>query len=226
MLKNIIQIAGVIDLEEALMLIDQGVDYVGFPLGLKNGREDMSIEDAKYIINKIKDKTNPVLITYLDSANNILELCNYLDVSIIQLHGKIMSQQIQKLKADFPNIQIIKSLIVKEDNIEDLSDEINGFSKHVDFFITDTFDPATGRIGATGKTHDRQISRMLVEQSTIPVILAGGLNPDNVHEAIMKVRPAGVDCHTGVEDSNGRKDAQLVDKFVSESRKGFNDLIK
>jgi phosphoribosylanthranilate isomerase len=91
----------------------------------------------------------------------------------------------------------------------------------VDAFITDTFDPATGASGATGKTHDWQISRRLVEISPQPVILAGGLTPDNVREAILAVQPAGVDCHTGVEDASGRKDADKVRRFVAEARAGF-----
>lgn len=224
MLKNIIQIAGVLDLEEALMLADQGVDYTGFPLRLKDGREDLSEADARLIINKIQNITNPVLITYSEYAKEIIELSNYLDVKVVQLHGKIEESEIKKIKNFSPDIKIIKSLIVKKDNREDLSFEINSYSDYVDLFITDTFDPQTGRSGATGKTHNWEISRYLVEMSPIPLILAGGLNPDNVRDAILKVRPAGVDCHTGVEDSNGRKNSQLVIKFVSEARKGFNDL--
>jgi len=224
LLKNIIQIAGVLDLEEALMLADRGVDYIGFPIRLKYGREDISEEYAKFIISKIKNKVKPVLITYLDNTNEVIELCKYLDVKVVQLHGRIEVAEIQKLKDSSPDIQIIKSLIVKEDNLEDLSLELNTYSDYVDFFITDTFDPATGRIGATGKTHNWETSRQLVELSSRPVILAGGLTPDNAREAILKVKPAGVDSHTGVEDSNGRKNPNLVKKFVSEAMKGFNDL--
>jgi len=224
LLNNIIQIAGVLDLEEALMLADQGVDYIGFPLRLKDGRKDLSAEEARFIINKIKNKVKPVLITYLDNANEVIYLCNYLDVKVVQLHGKVEVSEIQIIKDFSQDIEIIKSLIVKEDNLEDLSFEINSYSNYVDLFITDTFDPQTGRSGATGRTHNWEISRYLVQMSPVPVIIAGGLNCDNVREAILKVRPAGVDCHTGVEGSNGRKVIHLVGKFVSEARKGFNDL--
>ncbi len=88
-------------------------------------------------------------------------------------------------------------------------------------FITDTFDPATGAEGATGKTHDWNISRELVKLSERPVILAGGLNPENVRKSIEFVRPVGVDVHTGVENSSGRKDETLVKKFVSQAKLGF-----
>jgi phosphoribosylanthranilate isomerase len=94
-------------------------------------------------------------------------------------------------------------------------------SSYVGAFITDTFDPATGLSGATGKVHDWSVSRSIVELSGKPVILAGGLTADNVKEAILKVRPAGVDSHTGVEGTDGRKKRELVRKFVSEAKKGF-----
>lgn len=96
----------------------------------------------------------------------------------------------------------------------------------VDAFLLDTFDPVTGASGATGKIHDWGISRRLVEISTRPVILAGGLTPLNVRQAILMVRPAGVDVHSGVENHNGNKNRQRVKKFVSEAREAFKSFAK
>lgn len=224
MFNKIIQIAGVTDLKEALMLVDQRVGYIGFPLKLRDGGEDLSEEDARFVISKIKSKSKPVQITYLEKAKEILEFCNYLDVDIVQLHGQIELEEVKTLKKLSPNLQIIKSLIVKDNNLNELENQIKQFSPHVDIFITDTFDPQTGKSGATGKTHNWDISRQVVIFSPKPVILAGGLNPQNVRDAIQRVKPAGVDSHTGVEDSNGRKDIKLVKQFVTEAQKGFNDL--
>lgn len=219
-----IQIAGVIDLDEALMLAELGVDYVGFPLRLKDGREDITEEYARLIIGNISNKTTPVLITYMDDSKEITDLCKYLNVKFIQLHGKIKLFEVRLIKKFLPDIKITKSLVVKEDNFEELSSEIIIYSNHIDFFITDTFDPETGRSGATGKTHNWETSRKLVDLSPRPLILAGGLNPDNVFKAIIKVKPAGVDSHTGVEDPAGRKNPELVNKFVIEAGRGFNYL--
>jgi phosphoribosylanthranilate isomerase len=94
----------------------------------------------------------------------------------------------------------------------------------VDAFITDTFDPETGASGATGKTHDWEVSRKLVKMSARPVILAGGLNPANVRQAIYAVNPAGVDAHGGVEHPDGKKDRELVDTFVREATDAFASL--
>jgi phosphoribosylanthranilate isomerase len=69
------------------------------------------------------------------------------------------------------------------------------------------------------------VSRRLVELADRPVILAGGLTPENVKRAILEVRPAGVDSHTGVEDTSGRKSREQVEKFLSEANEAF-EIVK
>ena len=123
-----------------------------------------------------------------------------------------------------PGLIVIKSLIVGRPGSDMLEATMRELSAFVDAYIIDTFDLRTGASGATGKTHDWGISRRLVERSERPVILAGGLTPDNVRGAILRVRPAGVDAHTGVEDASGRKSREKVEKFVSEARAGFAAL--
>src|SRR5690606_733283 len=120
-----------------------------------------------------------------------------------------------------PGLGIIKSLVVGLRPVEELLDLVRRTADHVDAYITDTFDPKTGAYGATGKTHDWRVSRHLVRHSPKPVILAGGLTPENVREAILAVRPAGVDAHTGLEEASGRKSERKVKKFVSEALEAF-----
>ncbi|MFW5837260.1 MAG: phosphoribosylanthranilate isomerase, partial [Desulfovibrionaceae bacterium] len=91
-------------------------------------------------------------------------------------------------------------------------------------FITDTFDPATGASGATGLTHDWSVSRRLVELSPRPVILAGGLGPDNVAAAVRAVRPAGVDAHTGLEDASGAKVYEKMRDFADQARQAWSEM--
>ena len=89
----------------------------------------------------------------------------------------------------------------------------------MDGLLTDTYAPETGASGPP-VSHDWAVSRGLVELSPKPVILAGGLTPANVRQAIVEVRPAGVDVHTGVEAASGRKDRDKVLAFVAEARAG------
>lgn len=224
-MKNIIQIAGVMDRDEAAMLVDCGVTHLGFPLRLAYHKEDLSEAEAGEIIRSLPEGCAGVLITYLDKAKDIDLFCRELGAQHVQLHGDVTAAELKKLRRLNPDLIIFKSLVVAQDNTDELKKTVRGLSPLVDAFITDTYDPATGARGATGKTHDWTISRMLVELSPKPVILAGGLNAENVKEAIFAARPAGVDSHTGVEGPDGRKDRSKVEQFVQEARDAF-DLIE
>lgn len=219
--KNLIQIAGVIDAGEAEMLQQCGIRYLGFPLRLPVHREDLTEKEAATIIKSLAAPVFGVLITYLNKASEIGAFCQTLGVRIVQLHGEIDRDELKRLKTLDPNLIIIKSLVIGMHDDKALEATVSELSLLVDAFITDTFDPKTGASGATGKTHDWRISRRLVELADKPVILAGGLNPENVKRAILEVSPAGVDSHTGVEDSSGRKSREKVSKFLAEASEAF-----
>ena len=201
--------------------MNAGVHYLGFPLRLPVNREDLTEDEAADVIKTIQFPFRSVLITYLDNAEEIIKFCDKLNVNIVQLHGKISKEELQKTKELKPGLEIIKSLVVAANNYSELEKMVFTLSPWVDAFITDTFDPATGAEGATGKTHDWNISKKLVEISSRPVIIAGGLNAANVKKAIIEINPAGVDVHTGVENKSGRKDPELVVKFVKQAQEGF-----
>ncbi len=223
-MKNIIQIAGIHDLTEANLLLSHGVDWLGLPLRLAHHAEDLTEEAAARIIRTIPHPGAAILITYLTDAAEIGAFCQQLGVSKVQLHNEASVETLRALKSFAPDLFVIKSLVVRGDNAGALAENVSLFAPYVDGFITDTYDAETGATGATGKTHDWRISRRLVEISPKPVILAGGLTPDNVAAAIARVKPAGVDAHTGVEGPSGRKDSKLVQAFVMEARQAFARL--
>ena len=219
--ENLIQIAGVIDAAEAEMLQQCGIRYLGFPLRLPIHREDLTEQEASAIIKGLAPPVFGVLITYLDQASEIAAFCHALGARIVQLHGDINRDELKRLRTLDPNLTVIKSLIIGMRDDKTLEAMVSELSLFVDAFITDTFDPKTGASGATGKTHDWRVSRRLVEIADRPVILAGGLTPENVKRAILEVRPAGVDSHTGVEDASGRKSREKVRKFLAEAYEAF-----
>lgn len=222
--EPMIQVAGVIDLAEAQMLCDAGVNYLGFPLRLKDGREDQTESEAKAIVTVVGDEARTIVITYLDQADEIVALCDDLGVSGVQLHGEINRDTLEKIREQRRELFVIKSLVVDKKNLAELISTVDDLHPWVDAFLTDTYDPATGRSGATGIAHDWRTSRQLVEASPKPVILAGGLTADNVLAAIQDVRPAGVDAHTGLEGPDGRKDVVCVQRFVSQANEAFRHL--
>lgn len=224
MMDRVIHIAGVIDQAEAEMLAECGDVFLGFPFRLAKHKEDLSEEEAGRIIRSLRAGVTCLLITYLSNAQQIVELCRKLGVSYVQLHGDIASDELARLKAMWPELRIVKSLIVGDANLAELEYEVKKTAPYVDGYITDTYDRSTGAKGATGKTHDWLIDRRLVDISPRPVIMAGGLNPENVREAIQQVHPAGVDVHTGIEGTDGRKDRELTRKFIAEAKASFAEL--
>jgi len=217
----ILQIAGVTTMAEAMMLAASGITHLGFPFRLDFHTEDLSEDEAASIIRLLPINVKPVLITYLNNAVEIAELMKRLGCGIVQLHGSISIGEIIKLKLLFPEIELWKSLVIGKHQFLEILQLIDGFTPVVDAFITDTFDPATGASGATGKTHDWNLSQKIVKHSSKPVIIAGGLNPANVRAAILQIRPAGVDVHTGVEGLDGIKDKATVEYFVKEALQAF-----
>jgi len=219
--NGLVQIAGMRSLEEARMLLEAGVDWLGFPLRLDIHSEDLSAEEVSGIIASLGMGDRAVLITYLVKATEIAGLAAMLGCRRVQLHGGITAGEVRLLKNSDSGLFLIKSLVVRPGNIDELAGIAGDFGPLVDAFITDTWDPKTGASGATGKTHDWDASRRIVESAARPVILAGGLTPDNVGRAIVQVRPEGVDAHTGVEGADGMKDPIRVRAFVEEARRAF-----
>ncbi|MEM9360369.1 MAG: phosphoribosylanthranilate isomerase [Pseudomonadota bacterium] len=221
---GLIHIAGVIDREEAELLISCGAKHLGFPLVLGHHKEDLTHDAAAAIVAEFGDQAEFFLITYLTRAEDIIDLCETLQVRGVQLHNEIATSEVARLRQLSPALHIIKSIIISPDAQTQHGEEIDQYSPNVDAFITDTHDPVTGATGATGKTHDWEISRHIVQISPRPVILAGGLNPGNVKAAIAQVRPAGVDVHTGIEGPDGRKDCSKTQRFIEQAREGYAEL--
>jgi phosphoribosylanthranilate isomerase len=141
------------------------------------------------------------------------------------------------LKKKFPEVGIIRSIpIPKQGEYPDFPflELARLLQDSSDIFLIDTWvhnAPEEGYVGITGQLADREMARALVQESRIPVILAGGLSPDNVHDAVMAVRPAGADSCTQtnrvVEQGNPvrfQKDFLKVKRFVEEVRRAEVEL--
>jgi len=215
-----VQIAGVSSLDEALFCAQIGVDALGFTLEVPGGiHDDLTWEKAAYIVERLPRATLAAVITYLKSFEEISRLVEAVGPHAVQFHGGIGHEQLSVFRRKYPTIKTIGRVTVSsEDSIAQAA--CFGISQW-DAIILDSMDPKTGRLGATGITHDWALSSKIVNTANVPVILAGGLTPDNVAEAILKVRPAGVDAHTGIEDSDGTRNFAKIKAFAQAALDAF-----
>jgi phosphoribosylanthranilate isomerase len=208
-----VQVAGISTLEDALACERAGVDAIGFTIGLPTGpHNDLDEAAAARIVRALPPFIVPVLITYRVTAAEVVPMCRAIGLSQVQLHAPADPAEIARMREAIPGLKVILAVNVTGPEALDLARER---ARHADALILDTYDPATGRHGATGKTHDWSLSARIVEAVEVPVILAGGLNPANVGAAIRRVRPWGVDVHTGVERPDGTTDHDLVRAFTA-----------
>lgn len=225
--RGYVQVAGVHDVEEMLLLARCGVDAAGFPLRLAVHAEDCDEHAAAVIIQEQRGQGVAIAaacITYETDPQKAAALARRIGASMLQLHADVTVDSLARLRSIVPDIVIIKSLIVGRCSVDELIAEALGAAPYVDAFITDTYDPQSGATGATGLVHDWDASRRIARTVERPLMLAGGLGPDNVAEAIRFVGPAAVDAHTGLEGLDGRKDEALVSAFVQQARQGYAAL--
>ena len=211
-----IQIAGLSTAEDVAFAFEEGVDSVGFTVGLPDGPHDGLTEE---MVGTIVDGLPPLLaavtITYERTLGGLLRMLRTCRTPVLQAHGAHDRDTILRLKGEMPHLKVIKSITVTDR--DSALGEVSAWESVADCLILDSLDSLSGRLGATGLVHDWNISRGIVEISSLPVILAGGLTPENVAEAIDAVRPWGVDVHTGVE-IDGRFSRERLSAFVREVR--------
>jgi phosphoribosylanthranilate isomerase len=215
-----VQVAGVSSLEEALLCCKAGVGALGFTLGLPYGiHDDLTEDKARSIILKLPGNVLPVLITYISTANEACRLARYTGASAVQFHGGVSSRELLAFRDACPHTRTIARVTVAD---EQAVEEAARFQAPLwDAIILDSFDPDTGRRGATGIMHDWSISARIVQVSIVPVILAGGLRPDNVAEAIQAVHPHAVDAHTGLEEADGTRSPAKIAAFAEAALEAF-----
>ena len=219
-----VQVAGVSSLEEALFCASVGVDALGFTLALPSGPHDgLTPLKARHIVDQLPRSVIPILITYLDSADDASSLARYIHAQTIQFHGGISQNQLSLFRFLCPDVKTIGRVSVIDDSSIDQAKQFD--PQFWDAIILDSFDPNTGKKGATGLVHNWEISAQIVRISSVPVILAGGLTPSNVSQAISQVRPAGVDAHTGLEDEYGNRIFPKIRSFTIRALKAFDQLI-
>ena len=209
-----VKICGITNLQDALDAALFGADYIGFLVEIGFSEDKVDRKKAKEIIKKLPLEVQPVFVTYLQKSRPIIEIAEEIKPAIIQLHNDIELKEIGKIRKALPKIKLTKSIsVINKNSIE----QAKKFEKYVDFILLDS--KVGKKKGGTGKTHNWDISRKIVKSVNKKVFLAGGLNPDNVEEAIKKVKPYAVDTNSGVKLKPGKKDYKKLKEFIMRAKK-------
>ena len=200
-----VKICGMTQLKDALFSVEQGVDAVGFIFYKKSPRA-VTMKTVREIITKLPPLVDTVGVFVNESAERVNKIADYCGLDLVQLHGEESPAFCRK----------IRRRVIKAFQVKDLQ-SIKQLSKFpVSGFLLDTF--SDNLHGGTGKTFDWNLA--LPAKKIGPVILAGGLTPSNIRQAVRRVRPYGVDVCSGVEKSSGIKDLEKVRAFLKNIRSG------
>lgn len=202
-----IKICGITNLQDAFRACDLGADAVGF-IFAKSPRR-ISPQIAERIIKKLPPYISTVGVFVDDKAEDVMRISFSCHLTAVQFHGR----QTQKDLYAFAPLKVIKAFHVKEAESLKL---LHNFPD-VDAFLLDAH--AEGKTGGTGKTFNWNLAKNAVKKFDKPVILAGGLTPQNVADAVRKVKPYAVDVASGVEKSPGVKDYKKLKQFIENARK-------
>jgi phosphoribosylanthranilate isomerase len=208
------QIYEVSTTEDAQSLCRIGIDHIGVLVGNGEFPREQALEIAATIAGVVRPPSKFSALFLTADISLIEQWARALKPGIVHLGAApelLSPEDAAMLKAKLPGMLIMRSIPVLGAVSIDIARSYEGIA---DFLLLDSHRQSDRQIGALGITHDWAISRRIVELVRTPVILAGGLGPDNVADAIRAVRPAGVDSKTKTDrDGSHQKDLDRVRRF-------------
>ena len=204
------KICGITNLMDAKVAVENGASAIGLIFYEKSSRA-ISIENAKSISKQLSYSVIRVGVFVNQNKDFIDKTISEVQLNMIQLHGDESSNFCNQFE-----VPVFKAVRIKNEASLSVMDQYN-----VAGILLDTF--SNKQYGGTGKTFDWSL---INEQIDTPIILSGGLNPDNILDAIDSVKPAAIDVNSGVELSPGKKDHQkinlLFEKLKNTNTSGFH----
>jgi len=211
-----VKLCSIKSMTDIQIAIESKADAVGFLIGQRHTSNDfVTPERARQLARSLPETIEPIIVTHLTEPNDIFQIVKETDIFTVQLHGNCNTSQIVKLKNLLPR----KCKIIFAFHVTEVTkpDRIT-IPPCIDMLLLDSCNKREGKVGGTGEVHDWDISKKIVEQSPIPVILAGGLTPENVQDAISKVNPYGVDVNSGVKSNTGFRSKERSVNFVKRAK--------
>ena len=209
-----IKFCGTASLADMQCAVDAGCDAMGFIMGVTHKSSDFVTEaEAAKMIRRLPPFVEPVAVTHLRGTEDLIRLVKESRCTTLQVQNTVEPAELDLIRDALSCIRIIKAVHVMDRSAIAAA---RRYEPYADALILDT--RTDEKIGGTGIPHDWNISAEIVAGSEIPVILAGGLTPENVGAAIRKVRPYAVDVHTGVK-VDGVRNPERTLAFAREAQK-------
>lgn len=215
-----VKICGMKTAGDIELAVSCGADAVGFITEVPvNTPRKLDSKTAAELVKQVPLFVDSVLVIMPADAREALELIEKTKPDVVQLHNALSAEETEIIRNNTSR-KIIRTFTIPVESRKmpsDMMSQINTMfeSDLIDGILLDS--GKAGVSGGTGLVHDWSISKEVVENTEAPVILAGGLKPENVKNAVTQVRPFAVDTASGVE-TNGKKDPAKVCRFIEEAR--------
>ena len=206
-----VKICCISSIEEAIMAIELGASALGLVGNMPSGPGVIGDD----LINRIAKTVPPPISTFLLTSETkpkeIIKHYNKVNTTTIQIVDELENRQYEILRRELPHVKLVQVIHVLSD--KSIKEAVK-ISKYVDAILLDSGNPklSVKELGGTGRIHNWKISREIRKSIQIPPFLAGGLNNDNVREAIEVVQPFGLDLCSGVR-TEGKLDRQKLIEF-------------
>lgn len=209
-----VKICCISSVEEAKLAVRYGASALGLVSAMPSGPGPISEELIAEIVMHIPVGISSFLLTSRQDADSIIAQQRRTKVNTLQLVDAVSIEVYKKLRKELPGISIVQVIhVIGESSI----DEARSVEPFVDMILLDSGNPnlAVKELGGTGRKHDWNVSKKIVDAVKVPVFLAGGLKPENVRKAIELVHPYGLDLCSGVR-TNGKLDEEKLKRFFEE----------
>ena len=210
-MKTRIKICCISSVDEAKMAVDFGVSALGRVGKMPSGPGPSADELIASIIKTVPPPVATFLLTSETTAEDVIAHQKRVHSSTIQIVDALTERNYKLIREHLPSVKLVQVIhVIDESSVAEAVE----LSEEADALLLDSGNPnlAVKELGGTGRVHNWNLSKKIVEHSKIPVFLAGGLNAANVAEAIESVNPFGVDICSGVR-TNGKLDAKKLEAF-------------
>ena len=200
-----VKICGLTNPADRDLAIDAGADALGFisQVPVETPRE-LPLAAVKKLASAVPPFVTTVLVTAPESISEAVSSHERTQTDAVQIHGSLSPEELEELRAHVDAAIIVAVDVTSPDST------LSAYAASADALLVDS-----ATMGGTGKTHDWERARALRARFETPLILAGGLTPENVAEGIKQVSPFAVDVATGVERDGGKKEPEAVRTFIS-----------